>query len=459
MRLRTSVALFLAALSAAPSAKAAPTIVPASGLTLQRTVTLTGANPLHGLDVDNTNGNVYVAGGGGTNLWVLRTDSTFSQISGNNVGSFVGVLSDIRLGPDGLIYAVTSNAASGPIKRFTKAGAAQSDLGVLPGCGSNAAGLAFGFLGVFYASENNANLYAFDSTAPAPVAPSTLSTGWVDVDDIETAHNKVLFVQDGTGNNTTGQRSVIRVAHDGTRSTFATFTTGAFYAAAYDWGSGAYYIGDYTNGILYRLVDANNDGKALAADNEITQVGSGWAVNELANMSYGRSSQSSSVYSLYISNGGSIIYEISGLQPPMNNGDFGDLLDDDGDGFCEKGKDSNNDRDCLDANEASAVAFDCNDASKTSNTGAKEICDGADNNCDGQKDEGFNVGAPCSVGVGACQKSGLLRLQRRRLGLGLQRRRRPALDRGLRQRHRRGLRRQPQQRLRHRRRRRLQQRR
>ena len=36
-----------------------------------------------------------------------------------------------------------------------------------------------------------------------------------------------------------------------------------------------------------------------------------------------------------------------------------------------------------------------------------EICDGKDNNCDGQIDEGFDVGAACSVGVGACKRDGV----------------------------------------------------
>lgn len=35
-----------------------------------------------------------------------------------------------------------------------------------------------------------------------------------------------------------------------------------------------------------------------------------------------------------------------------------------------------------------------------------EWCDGLDNDCDGQIDEGFKVGNGCRVGVGACQRKG-----------------------------------------------------
>ncbi|MBI4163145.1 MAG: hypothetical protein HY513_05665 [Candidatus Aenigmarchaeota archaeon] len=35
-----------------------------------------------------------------------------------------------------------------------------------------------------------------------------------------------------------------------------------------------------------------------------------------------------------------------------------------------------------------------------------ETCDSSDNNCNGQTDEGFNVGTSCNVGVGACQRTG-----------------------------------------------------
>jgi len=35
-----------------------------------------------------------------------------------------------------------------------------------------------------------------------------------------------------------------------------------------------------------------------------------------------------------------------------------------------------------------------------------EICDGKDNNCNETIDEGFDLGAPCSVGIGACKRDG-----------------------------------------------------
>jgi hypothetical protein len=38
--------------------------------------------------------------------------------------------------------------------------------------------------------------------------------------------------------------------------------------------------------------------------------------------------------------------------------------------------------------------------------GTVELCNGVDDNCNGQIDEGYNVGAPCSAGVGACMASG-----------------------------------------------------
>ncbi len=41
-------------------------------------------------------------------------------------------------------------------------------------------------------------------------------------------------------------------------------------------------------------------------------------------------------------------------------------------------------------------------------SGSSETCDGQDNDCDGSTDEGYSNGAPCTVGTGACQRTGTL---------------------------------------------------
>jgi len=59
----------------------------------------------------------------------------------------------------------------------------------------------------------------------------------------------------------------------------------------------------------------------------------------------------------------------------------------------------------------SCQKIDCDDNDKTKYPGAPEICDGKDNQCEGDSgynvpDEGYDVGAPCSKGVGECKRTG-----------------------------------------------------
>jgi hypothetical protein len=51
-------------------------------------------------------------------------------------------------------------------------------------------------------------------------------------------------------------------------------------------------------------------------------------------------------------------------------------------------------------------AGDCNDADPEVKPGATERCNAVDDDCDGANDEGFNVGAWCTTGLGICERSG-----------------------------------------------------
>jgi len=78
--------------------------------------------------------------------------------------------------------------------------------------------------------------------------------------------------------------------------------------------------------------------------------------------------------------------------------DYADLdgivvcTDGDGDGFSPDG------------GECGPV--DCDDADPDVNPGAEELCNGIDDNCDGNTDEGFDVGMPCTAGIGICLAQG-----------------------------------------------------
>lgn len=49
---------------------------------------------------------------------------------------------------------------------------------------------------------------------------------------------------------------------------------------------------------------------------------------------------------------------------------------------------------------------DCKDTDSTINPGAKDLCDGVNNDCDWKVDEDYDVGASCSTGIGACKRDG-----------------------------------------------------
>ena len=75
-------------------------------------------------------------------------------------------------------------------------------------------------------------------------------------------------------------------------------------------------------------------------------------------------------------------------------------IDNDGDGYGNPGS----------ASCAHGSATDCNDYNAAIHPGATEICNNIDDNCNSQIDEGSlwsNKGSSCSVGVGACQATGV----------------------------------------------------
>lgn len=78
--------------------------------------------------------------------------------------------------------------------------------------------------------------------------------------------------------------------------------------------------------------------------------------------------------------------------------------DSDGDGYGDSGATSTETySDGLASNNT-----DCDDSDTNVNPGATELCDGEDNDCDGDTDEGYDLGDSCTVGTGACEASGTI---------------------------------------------------
>jgi formylglycine-generating enzyme required for sulfatase activity len=87
----------------------------------------------------------------------------------------------------------------------------------------------------------------------------------------------------------------------------------------------------------------------------------------------------------------------------------GNLIDDDCDGELDEGFEDLG-KACTRKDFPCSGVWVCGETALVCMTGfeptADEVCDGLDNNCDGDIDEGFDVGAACNVGIGECRAAG-----------------------------------------------------
>ncbi len=356
-----------------------------NGFTLQRTINTRPVGGSFSLVVDDATANVYFVSDGGSDLAVVTPDNTISTIA-DDVGAFAGELTDLVIGPDGLLYAA-GGASNVAVQRFMLDGTEVAPLATVPNATANAYGYDFDRLGNLFISDNTPEMYR---VTPAGVV-SVFNTGWRDIDEINQGPNDTLFVHDGTSR-PDGVDKVFRVDAQGNTSIYAS-DLGTAYTGAYDWATGDYYVGT-GDGQLLRLRDADNSGDIDPTEVTVFAENIGGSISGI---DFGTSSDDPAGYSLYVSTyRGVKIIEIKGFDRLLMV-DLGVNIDDDDDGYCEMGQDLNDDGDCLDMGEQNG-AVDCNDADSGINRDATEVCDDTfDNDCNGDVDMDDDACGPMNV--------------------------------------------------------------
>lgn len=393
LRSRFLLASLGLSLLALPSTVSAQTVT-VSDLTLIRNLSVPSVNDTGSLTVDR-DGTVYVLGNQTEfTLHRLDTDDTVTELN-SQAGNLRGYHTDLRIGPDRLLYAMETGVNPAPIKRFGLDGAPQPHLALVNDGGASGAGLNFDHHGNVYCADTS--LFLSVVTPAGVVTEATLSgTAINDVDEIERGPDDAFFI---TGNDLVGS-TVWKVDHNLQKTVYAQISGAGLSSMAYDFVTGDLYVSAENLDQVLRLRDTNGDGSINpATESEIV-------VTDLRarDVGYGPASNGNG-FSLYLTHPQQIV-EIGGL----GTWDFdqGPRIDDDHDGYCENGSDQNADGDCLDPGEDTAD-HDCDDADPAFAPGVVELCDALDNDCDGDTDEDFStLGGACQLGVGACENAGFI---------------------------------------------------